>query len=93
MNSEKPEVDPRSEPSEEELEILRLLARGLTDEAIASRLGLPNRTYSRRLVLLWSKLGAKSRFQAGALACRRGWLPPSLKQGTTSDDQSEGEKT
>lgn len=91
MNSGINQVDPGSEPSAEELEILRLLAQGLTDEAIASRLGLPNRTYSRRLVMLWSKLGARSRFQAGVLACRRGWLSPSLEQGSTSNDRSEGE--
>ena len=82
-----------SEPSNQELEILRLLAQGLTDDAVARRVGLAKRTYHRRIDILWSKLGAKSRFQAGALASRRGWLSTSageVSDGTNWPPQDEG---
>lgn len=61
-------------PTEEEKYILALLAQGLTDQVVAQRLGLPRRTYRRRLKKIMDELGAKSRFQAGVLAERAGWL-------------------
>ena len=54
--------------------ILRGLASGLTDEAVASRLGISVRTCRRHIAGLFELLGADSRFQAGALAAARGWL-------------------
>jgi hypothetical protein len=45
--------------------ILRSLASGLTDEAAARRLGIPLRTYRRRVAELMRQLGSDSRFQAG----------------------------
>lgn len=93
MESEKRLDEPGSEPSEEELEILRLLSEGHTDDAVANRLGLSKRTYSRRLDLLWSKLGARSRFEAGALASQRGWLSASGNEpsdGPNWPPQDEG---
>lgn len=61
-------------PSEEELAIVRLLAKGLTDEVIAQRLGISKRTYGRRFKVVMRKLGARSRFEAGARAVLSGWL-------------------
>jgi DNA-binding CsgD family transcriptional regulator len=55
-------------------EILRLMAAGLTDEAIASRLGISARSARRHIAAIMDALGAVSRFQAGAEAARRGWL-------------------
>lgn len=70
---------PRSPaPSAEELAIVRLLAQGLTDDAVAQRLDLAKRTYRRRLDGVLSKLGARSRFQAGAVAAQRSWLTGSV---------------
>jgi DNA-binding NarL/FixJ family response regulator len=54
-------------------EILTRLASGATDEAAASELGLSVRTYRRRVAELMDSLGARSRFQAGALARELGW--------------------
>ncbi|MFJ2744725.1 LuxR C-terminal-related transcriptional regulator [Streptomyces sp. NPDC087440] len=55
-------------------ELLRLLAKGLTDEAAGRQLGVSQRTVRRRIAELTDRLGAGSRFQAGVLAGRRGWL-------------------
>ena len=51
-----------------------LLHAGLKDEAIARQLGLSERTLLGRITDLSTRLGATSRFQAGAQAARRGWL-------------------
>ncbi|MFH9391837.1 LuxR C-terminal-related transcriptional regulator [Streptomyces sp. NPDC017556] len=53
---------------------LRLLADGFTDEAIAKRLGVSHRTARRVATGLMERLGARSRFEAGVGAVRRGWL-------------------
>ncbi|MEV3932947.1 MULTISPECIES: LuxR family transcriptional regulator [unclassified Streptomyces] len=58
----------------QEAEALRLLGQGLTDEAVAKRLGVSPRTARRIAADLLEKLGARSRFQAGAKAVSRGWL-------------------
>ena len=62
------------QPTEEELAIVRMLAEGLTDEVVAQRVGISKRTYRRRLKVAMRKLGTASRFQAGAVAVRKGWL-------------------
>ncbi|WP_301365858.1 helix-turn-helix domain-containing protein [Streptomyces xanthophaeus] len=56
--------------------VLGLLASGLTDEVIARKLGISVRTGRRTTAELATKLGARSRFQAGALAALRGWVVP-----------------
>ncbi|MEV7213500.1 helix-turn-helix transcriptional regulator [Kitasatospora cineracea] len=57
-----------------ERELLTLLARGLTDEAAAKRLGIGLRTVRRQMAALMERLGAASRFEAGLKAAQRGWL-------------------
>ncbi|MBP0456337.1 helix-turn-helix transcriptional regulator [Streptomyces montanisoli] len=54
--------------------LLSLLNAGLKDEALARQLGVSERTLRRRTADLVARLGATSRFQAGAQAVRRGWL-------------------
>jgi DNA-binding CsgD family transcriptional regulator len=48
--------------------ILQLLTGGLTDKAIAERLGIAERTCREHVSALYRRLGARSRFQAGAAA-------------------------
>ncbi|RBY95905.1 helix-turn-helix transcriptional regulator [Blastococcus sp. TF02-8] len=55
-------------------QVLRLLAAGHTDDAIARRLGVSIRTARRVASDLLNRLDARSRFQAGAQAVARGWL-------------------
>ncbi|MFJ7159470.1 helix-turn-helix domain-containing protein [Streptomyces sp. NPDC101118] len=55
--------------------VLRFLADGHTDDAIAKRLGVSPRTARRLATDLMDRLGARSRFEAGVRAVQRGWLP------------------
>ncbi|WP_237553665.1 MULTISPECIES: LuxR C-terminal-related transcriptional regulator [unclassified Streptomyces] len=57
-----------------EREALRLLAEGLTDEGISRRTGLSVRTLRRVIAGVMLRMGAQSRFQAGAEAVRRDWI-------------------
>ncbi|MFJ8160045.1 LuxR family transcriptional regulator [Streptomyces sp. NPDC096136] len=54
--------------------LLRLLAGGAGDEAIARELGISRRTFFRRLQILMARLGAENRFQLALQAQRNGWL-------------------
>ena len=58
----------------EQRELLRLLATGLPDTAIARRMSLAPRTLARRISSLYEMLQADNRFQAGAAAERLGLL-------------------
>ncbi|TDD03466.1 helix-turn-helix transcriptional regulator [Nonomuraea deserti] len=60
--------------SRQELSLLRLMADGNTDEVCARKLGISLRTERRLAADLMARLNAKSRFQAGVLATRAGWL-------------------
>lgn len=54
--------------------ILEGLSIGMTDESLAGRLQMSVRTCRRHISGLFEILGAESRFQAGVLAAKRGWL-------------------
>ncbi|RJQ77416.1 LuxR family transcriptional regulator [Pseudonocardiaceae bacterium YIM PH 21723] len=54
--------------------LLQLLAKGLTEEAVANRLGVSRSTIQRGIARLMKQLGARSRFEAGHLAAIRGWI-------------------
>jgi DNA-binding CsgD family transcriptional regulator len=63
-----------AESDQRERELLKLLAAGHTDAAAAAQLGISVRTVRRTVADLMNRLGARSRFQAGAKAADRGWL-------------------
>lgn len=69
---------PRDDPNVEQLDrdtldLLTYLSAGQTDEAIARKLGVSERTVLRRIAKLQDQLAAHSRFQLGVYATRRGW--------------------
>ncbi|MEV6327883.1 helix-turn-helix transcriptional regulator [Streptomyces sp. NPDC051909] len=64
------------QPTPLEKELLRLMGQGLTDEAVCKKLGLGLRTARRSIADIMERLGARSRFEAGAKAVERGWLRP-----------------
>jgi len=65
-------------PGLRERELLALLAAGSTDESAAYRLGVSVRTVRRMVSDLMGRLGARSRFEAGARAAERGWVDPPM---------------
>jgi DNA-binding CsgD family transcriptional regulator len=60
--------------TQEEREVLDLLAAGRTDEQAARTAGVSVRHFRRRVARLMGELHAGSRFQAGAVAAHRGWI-------------------
>lgn len=55
-------------------ELLRLLASGMKDRAIARTMGVTERTVGRRVTELMERLDADTRFKAGVQAALRNWL-------------------
>ncbi|MFE2340212.1 hypothetical protein ACFXCR_11870 [Streptomyces sp. NPDC059431] len=60
--------------SAQERALLRFLADGLTDEAVARKLGISLRSERRMISSLSERFGAHSRFQLGLQAAQRGLL-------------------
>lgn len=60
--------------SDEDRQILTLLATGCTDETAARHVGISVRHLRRKVARLMERLAATSRFEAGAEAARRGWI-------------------
>ena len=67
----------QSEPAEalnaSEMDVLRLLAQGDDNAAIAQKLALSEKTITNRLSDIYSKLHVDNRTQAALYALRRGW--------------------
>lgn len=64
-----------------ELAVLRMLAKAMTDEAIARRLGVSLRTERRIITKLMERFNAQNRFQLGQQAARRGIVILACPQG------------
>lgn len=60
--------------SPEDQELIALMAAGVKDQVIALQLGTTARSLRRRTGPLLDRLGARTRFQAGVQAARRGWI-------------------
>lgn len=75
----RPETGP-GELTPYERQAIDMLAGGARDEDIATALGLSSRSVRRVVAGLMERLGANSRFQAGALALRAGWIAPSARR-------------
>jgi two-component system nitrate/nitrite response regulator NarL len=71
-NGQHPRTDRPYELTDRELEVLRLLAAGLDQAAVARRLVVSAATVSTHIQRILSKLGVHSRAQAVAIAHREG---------------------
>jgi DNA-binding NarL/FixJ family response regulator len=69
----RPVAEALTEPlSERELEVLDVIAEGLSNKLIAHRLGISEHTVKTHVASILTKLGAASRTEAVSLAIRRG---------------------
>ncbi len=82
-------VDPDGLTRQEQA-VLDLLFEGHTDEVVARKLGVSVRTGRRITADLMARLGARSRYQAGALAMERGWLGRRVRSGADADEDTAG---
>lgn len=69
------EASPGAALSLRELEVLRLVARGLGNKEIAAELGITTHTVKYHLAALLEKLGVRSRTEAVSLGVRKGLVP------------------
>jgi DNA-binding NarL/FixJ family response regulator len=68
------EQPPLEQPTEREMEVLSLTARGYTNKAIGVQLGISDRTVQGHLAHIFSKLQAGSRTEAVMRAVSLGWI-------------------
>lgn len=67
-------------PTDREMEVLVLVAKGYTNKAIGLQLGISDRTVQGHLAHIFTKLQANSRTEAVMRAVSSGWLPADLGQ-------------
>lgn len=63
-----------SVPTAREMDVLQLLAEGLTNRAIASQLGISEHTVKFHVNAILNKFGAQSRTEAVVIATRLGYI-------------------
>lgn len=68
------EAPPASPLTQRELQVLRLVARGLSNREVSDQLGLSVRTVETHLSHVYRKLGVSSRTEAAVCALRESWL-------------------
>ena len=68
--------------SAREAEILALVARGLSNREVASRLFLAPKTVSNHVEHIYTKLGVRTRTEAALFAMRHGLVEATSRPGT-----------
>lgn len=71
-NNQEPQKQPQDELSAREIEILKLVANGMTNEEIGDRLSISSRTVGVHVTHILEKLGINNRTQAALFALRSG---------------------
>ena len=76
LRAGQPGLDPLERVSSQERRILKLIADGKTNRAIAMEIGLSEYTVKNHLKNILSKLHLRSRRQAADYGLARGWVRP-----------------
>jgi DNA-binding CsgD family transcriptional regulator len=66
--------DSRLTPTRRELQVIKLLAAGLTNRQIARRMDIAECTVKNHLVNMFQRLGFLSRVHAVVVSLKNGWL-------------------
>jgi DNA-binding NarL/FixJ family response regulator len=66
-------TEPTEEPTTLDRQVVSLMLAGLSDQAVATQLGLSLRTVQRRVRFLQDLAGVRTRMQLGWHAARHGW--------------------
>jgi DNA-binding CsgD family transcriptional regulator len=74
-------VEPGEPLTERELEVVRLLATGISNKEIAARLHISTNTVRVHLRNIFAKLEAQSRTEVTMIAVRNGWISISAPEG------------
>jgi DNA-binding NarL/FixJ family response regulator len=90
MSGVEPTKRSAEELSERELEVLRLLTQGKTDQEIAQQLVLTDVTIRTHISRILSKLGLKNRVQAALYGIRSGMV--SVNETNLLDDDPGGSR-
>jgi DNA-binding NarL/FixJ family response regulator len=69
-----PAVTSTEHMTHREMEVLKLVARGMNNRDIAGELGVGLRTVKSHLEMIFSKMGVNSRTEAVLEALKRGWV-------------------
>ncbi|MET0865625.1 MAG: response regulator transcription factor [Nakamurella sp.] len=88
IESEPDEDNPSRHLSPRELEVVRLVADGWSNKAIASQLSLSALTVKNHLARIGRKFGVGDRAHIVAIACRGGVIPNSVRQPRRFDQFS-----
>lgn len=81
LQKPKSQVTPAETLTEREMDVLRLIGKGMTNQQIGETLFIGIKTVKTHVSNILAKLGVEDRTQAAILALRNGWVDADQKKG------------